>query len=249
MSKAYVILGMKRSGHHAIVYWIANNLSGKSVIYNDCRFGWKGRKLMPNPAATPIMQIGKLEEEAVDNHIYNIEDFDICDLDKYDFRNFHNICDNDYIQFILVLRDPFNWIASSLKTNSDISIEIDKRISLWLKQANLFFNKDVYQYIYRLNYNNWFISDEYKKELSKIFQLDSWENNINSTSPRGGGSSFDGMHMKNKAKDMKVLDRWQYYQRTDKFATLFSSELIDTGNKIFKLNLTDKLLRKKPICE
>lgn len=231
MNTAYIILGMKRSGHHAIVYWIGSNLND-AVHYNDCNKGWRHGELFPNPNQGNKGKIIKFNKcNKSNNHIFNIEDFDMDNIKKYDMFNLKMFKRYKIVYFILVLRDPYNWIASCKKMGGNPWKNIDKRIILWKKQANLFINKN--ENIICINFNKWFSDEEYRKKLSLIFNLKSYNKYINITSPRGGGSSFDGMRFNKRANEMKILERYKSYLKEPEYINKFDYDLIKLGNKIF----------------
>ena len=231
--KNYIILGMKRSGHHAIVYWIAHNLAGKAKLYNNCRCSLDGKELILTEYDSNIIGDGKHNI-----NIFNIEDFNTNLLKNYDFRTLKKDKD-DELHIVLVLRNPFNWIASSVKGGGGPCKWIISRVELWKKQAKLFLNNVDYNYIYMVNYDKWFSNIEYRYKLSSKFNLDSFDNLINFTSPRGNGSSFDKLKFKNKAQDMKVLERWKFLEGTEYNKYLNDKDLIKYSNEIFKFNIKE----------
>lgn len=236
MSRAYVILGMKRSGHHAIAYWIAHNLPGTSIMHNDCCRGWGSKHLLPSFDRQSKQQelVGNIEESPT-NHIFNIEDFNPDYLKKHDFRKFSNVCIAKEIYVCMVLRDPFNWIASCMRCGGGLANRLPERIKIWKKQAHLFKNfKDIpYKYLHLINYNEWFSHPAYRDIMAGLLGLKSSDKGLDYTSPRGGGSSFDGMKFRNKATQMKVLDRWKEYQNNLDFKSHIDEELVKMSKKIF----------------
>ena len=236
MKKAYIVLGMKRSGHHAIAYWIAHNLNGKTVLWNDCCKGWSQGKLIPNhiqPGQSQTQEVGSGKHNT---DIYNIEDFNTDWLKKVNFRNFESLKRYDELHIMMVLRDPYNWIASSLRCGGGPARRIVGRIALWKRQARFCLDKEGYgtDKILRVSYNDWFQSEEYRAALADCLHLNSYDKGINLTSPRGGGSSFDKMRFKRKAQEMKVLERYKYFQGNPEYEKFTKdAELLELSEKMF----------------
>lgn len=247
MKKAYIILGMKRSGHHAIAYWIAHNLNTPSMFHNDCCKGWSKGELLPihHRKSKQIEIFGNPKDKKdIENYIFNIEDFDPKYLEKFDFRTFINVREAKEIYICIVLRDPFNWAASCLKTGGGVSARLPSSLIIWKKQAQLFLHPEQHNHIIRVNYNEWFSDNTYKNILSDKLNLQSFNKGVNYTSPRGGGSSFDKMRFKNKASQMNILKRWKNYQGSKDYADMFGKETHNLSKRIFGFDISDKKLRE-----
>jgi hypothetical protein len=87
---------MKRSGHHVITNWIEAHT--KQKFYNNCCFGWEGKKL--------LTMRGKYEAVC---GIANIEDFNFESWEAFDFPSFPFVQD---CKVIVVVRTLNNWLAS-----------------------------------------------------------------------------------------------------------------------------------------
>jgi len=221
--KAYIVAGMKRSGHHGPVMWISANIPYGTILFNDCSKGWSNKVLTPSNYQSPQAQeiaVGDIKN--IRNAIFNIEDFNMDWLDKHDVINFHNV--ERYLEkyFILVLRDPWNWLASRLKMGGSVVKELDKKINYYNKQCEFALKLKTYKYAPStiiINYNMWFTDIKYRKRLAQVLNLNTGaENNgLNILSTRGGGSSFDKLKYTDKAQDMSVLNRWKYYSKSEFF--------------------------------
>lgn len=232
--KTFLVLGMKRSGHHAIINWIGDNLDGGATHFNDCSRGWKEGKLIPSNQQS---QGGKINGNG-DNLIYNIEDFHPSNFKNYNLQNlqiFHNPT-----LVILVLRDPYNWIASSIKCGGGPKKFINRRVKIWKAQAKEYLNETRFinppcgSYLVCLNFNDWFKDNEYKKEMSKTLDLQGWHTGIELVSPRGGGSSFDALRFNYKATQMKILERYKEFESDIFFKSLIDDELRHLSKLIFE---------------
>jgi hypothetical protein len=236
MRKAYIVLGMKRSGHHAIAYWIAHNLKGQTLLHNDCSKGWGKGELIPSSNQAMQSKAQCVGEGSYIGDVYNIEDFNVNHLKTFDFRKFQSLKKYDKVFMLLVLRDHYNWIASSLKTGGGPAKRIVKRIELWKRQAKFCLDEKGYSKdgIFRISYNEWFSQENYRSALASYILLDSHDKGVNLTSPRGGGSSFDRMKFKRKAQQMNVLKRWKCYQKDTYFNQLIKDpELVKLSSRFF----------------
>jgi len=157
----YRVVGMKRSGHHAIIMWMVKNMDGNIYHINNVN----------NPdVADNLKKITELKKDGGKNILfYSIEDYD---PDK-DFKINFNTVTTD----ICVLRDPLNIFASRIKvskTNEHKNKDwfSENKINLYKKHFNLL-NNDNFKVI---NYSKWNFDDDYRKELSSDFNLKDSEN-------------------------------------------------------------------------
>ena len=126
-----MIFAMKRSGHHAIAFWIAQNFKFSS-FYND--IGFKNGKFHyrhPKSQEAKPMKFG-IDKTSDKIDIYNAEDFDVRYLNE--FKNEPLFKTYDKVYFIIIGRDPYNWIASCYKVGAGIKRNLITRIKLYKKQ-------------------------------------------------------------------------------------------------------------------
>ena len=227
MSKAYVILGMKRSGHHALVLWIGNNIPDGTILFNDCSKGWDNKILLPSIYQQPQSQeiaIGNVKD--IRNAIFNIEDFDIENLKNHDFMDFLNVKIYAEKYLILVLRDPWNWIASRMKTGGSLVQGMEIIVKRYIQHCECALKSISYTQnkLHIINYNDWFTDETYRASLANTLKLNkgATNNGINILSVRGGGSSFDGTKFQNKAQQMDVLNRWKFFKDSEYFNDLIT---------------------------
>lgn len=200
---------MKRSGHHAIMNWLAAH-TGQQIFNNVC-FGWEDKKL--------LTMVGK--KEAVSG-IANIEDFNPEDWEKYDFDTFPFV---ENCRVVLVIRSANNWLAScyarkysnredhkdvykflAKKYTNDRKDRAPSRIDLYCKQLEF----TQYPKIVGVTFDDWFKSELYRKWLAEQLNIE-WSKEADETrksvSVHGKGSSFDGTNFKSNANQMDVLNR------------------------------------------
>lgn len=144
---------------------------------------------------------------------------------------------------ILVVRDPYNWLASWLTSagrwrkadwmqqNTPVWIERYKdhcREALGLTN----YLGDVHI----VNYNSWFLSQDYREQLGSRLKLPSIHKGLNTVSAWGGGSTWDGMNFQGRAQEMKVMTRWKRMKDNAEYRQLTKdSELQRFGQELFNM--------------
>jgi len=121
--------------------------------------------------------------------------------------------------FISVIRSPHNHAASCLKWRG-LNHFINKSenfIPLWKSYAKEHLGITDYlpEIAITLDYDKWFLDDNYRRELFDQMNLDVEysEKNLNKVLGFGKGSSFNRQASNGKANRMKVLNRWEYWMK------------------------------------
>lgn len=234
IEKGIIVAGMKRSGHHGVINWIGHNLHCGTILYNDCKYGWDSKLLIPSDCQNEEnkeIAIGLVTD--VRNAIFNIEDFNPEWLNFYDFLNFKSISIFEEKYIIMIIRDPFNWIASCLKSGWWDEETMINKILIYIKQLE-YFMENKYKPNNKLmlvDFDLWFINRAYRDLIANFLNFDNTEAGLNMLSTRGGGSSFDKLKYKNTAQKMDILNRWKYYSEDAFFQGLLSM----IPKKYFKL--------------
>jgi hypothetical protein len=184
----FAVEHLQRSGGHAVINWLLSH-------YQNYRFM---NNLMPKkqPKVTTKRGNGK-------HLLYSLENR------TSDFTK------NEPDKRIIILRDPLNWAASIIRRRGNMSFYKDDK--LIRDQVCLDFYKEYYRKyksdeFYGINYNKWFTSSEYRREIEKDFNLSESDKGINAVLNFGSGSSFDGNKFNGKAQQMKTLERWHKYK-------------------------------------
>ena len=225
------IVGLRRSGNHAVISWIYKNTTGGYLFLNNC----VPRK---NPLHNPKLQENRrsykfetniaactLENECHGRHIpkdlliYNYEDKLLKDvaLDSPQIRA--SWWGQSQIHFdVLILRDPYNMLASLLqflrnkkKPHRVIEKVLHTNAQLWvayarefLKQTNFLPNK------IPISFNAWHTDAEYRHGIQRQLRLDTTDIDIDKIPRWGGGSSFiDGRA--ESASLLKIHKRWEVF--------------------------------------
>ncbi len=250
------IIAQRRSGHHAILFWLISLIKGPvCYINNFTKVKVKPDKLTEfkngfkrnhywhffNMEKQDVMKEDLFFITNKEVLIFNVEEED--DLKglnkKIENSRFYPKNNSDEIINILVIRDPYNMFASRLRmeeTNSQFpkghfNNRARKRWICYAKEflslTSFLTNKIV------INYNKWFSEIEYRKKLSSLLNLE-FHNNYKGVPKMGDGSSFDQDRYNGKSHEMKVLERWEFYKEDKRYLSLMKNEKMkELSDKIF----------------
>ncbi|QUY44827.1 hypothetical protein [Acaryochloris marina] len=260
------VLGLRRSGNHAVINWICKQLPENHVFINHSR-------IKENPYRNVyrdqlfLAQHGDLkgwrceniewwEEEArghfshKDCLVYSYEDQEIQRVAHPAFETRHNLYlgkSHERID-VIIIRDPFNLLASRLKGNKprekarnfNLMQVYSHRLNLpelWIEYAkeclgetqHLQNNKIV------IKYNDWFANAAYRQQIAGQLGLEFSDEGFNEVTRAGGiGSSFDGTGFNGQVAKMDVLRRWKQFADDPRFRALACTPtLIDYSRKLF----------------
>lgn len=188
------VFGMMRSGHHAIINWIYQQI--ESAVFKNNIFHPKYKEY-------DFWQKG----ESPTHCIYNIEDLNIGNYEKR-LKRFGFGSSGGTIT-ILVVRDFYNLFASRLKYShlkrySPIGWASREAINMWKSHAN--HNKNII-----INFNYWFSDINYRKKIADKLDIDFTDAGVNDVKNFGLGSSFDQLNYDGKANQMKILERYKEF--------------------------------------
>lgn len=217
------ILSIRRSGQHAIINWLQNQISGTIYFHNNV---YPERELFAsinNKAKLRFFQKGMLLMYNIENP--QLEKIEVLGEGKYVGK-----------KSILIIRDPYNCFASYLNANWEWNTDFrDKKEfrnhikSLWkthareaLHDTSLINNKCV------ISYNKWASSKEYRVDLARELGFEFTDQGINYTPHYGRGSSF-------KDNPSDYFSRWQYFQNDERYLAIFrgDSELQELSQRLF----------------
>lgn len=219
------LYGIKRSGHHAVVYWILGHYDDY-IYYNNCIVAnnvirsEEVYKSKP-PGRSPLVFL------SFEDRQYAIKRSN----PKFLGATLHN----PRLYRVLVIRDPFNNYASRFKSARDFS-NIAYETLVWKELAKEYLGITSYlgEDVIKINYNEWFRSKSYRKEISANFG-EFTDKNFDFVPGIGGGSSFDRRKYDGKSKNMQVLTRWRDYINNERFykTVILDHELMDLASQIF----------------
>jgi len=269
----YLIISMKRSGQHGVINWLGQQFENNTLHYNHCNKGWGNLELKPmhnnmviyydniNKNVTNYFMDYKIDpikarslETKLNNtkfnnivsKFYNIEDLSLQEFMKNRMSSFKQMKNNGKV--IIILRDPFNFIASCLQrkknptgpngNGTDVAINIVSRLKTWVEHAKEIAKEQklLDKEFYFINYNEWFSSEDYRKKICEDLGLKFTDRGLNSVVNYGHGSSFDREKFNGSAQSMNVLSRWENFKDDDFYKSLLTNEIIELSEKIFNFN-------------
>jgi len=245
----WCILGLMRSGNHALINWIMNQTTERSCFFNNIN-------LRKNPfvslveekklqEAYKLLNKGKKVYNFVEESQGNFEqkDYFIYSLEDPNFPAFLNspffksrkpfVGKARVFYFILILRDIFNNFASRMKNRRNCNQNI---ISTWLNLAKEFVGETNFlSPKICVNFNEFFTDVKVRKKLASELGLKFDDKGIQNILPQyGGGSSFDGIKYQGKIFEMKVNERWRHYANIPLFKSLVKNkEVVRLNSLIF----------------
>jgi len=253
--RAYLVLATKRSGHHGVINWIGYQNPNNVLHLNDCNF----------TENSPFNSLSN--DFSVYQKKYASKDVDVSRFDSRDFRDYEylwktekkdfilNFEDKDIDQFsvdniskcpmldelrkiyVVVLRDPYNWLASAFRkregNNNPIYMDsFNKGIAFWKRHAKLCLDPPLH--IIVINFNKWHASYEYRQYLCDRLELPFTDQGR--TGLFKYGSSFNGMDFNGRADQMDVLNRWETYKDNEIYRMLIDEEMKQYSREYFNFN-------------
>ena len=242
IGKNILILACSRSGHHAIINWLTNQCKGHIKYYNNCEKGWGEGMFKPNKKR--VESFGVTSDDFVTN-LYTIEDFNMEYCKKYNFFNFTSLPQYKIDLVIIINRDFRNWVSSRIvgggeglnnliSTNNGETPAVKKWAMLVkesLGETNLLNGNS-----YSINFNDWYSSDEYRKQICLDLGLEFSDKGFREVSHAGGGSSFSGVEILDSQK-LDVLNRYKKLENDERYNKVLywiSKEIMELDKKYFK---------------
>jgi hypothetical protein len=238
------VLGMRRSGNHAVIEWLMKSFGGPGFHLNNVPPGqnaYRHRDQYPEPhdseRYTERMRMARFGRfEPLNVLVRSYEDFEPGDVFREASEPLHDLYYGKTGKFrdVLILRDPFNLFASRMKSGKVATKPGIEQIELWLRHARFAVESAGHDNFVLIKFDDWARSIEYRHALQKRFSLEPKEISTEKVSTFGGGSSFDGTAMDGKASGMAVLDRWKSLRDDPAFAAVLdNAELRDYRERIF----------------
>ncbi len=233
----YRIAGARRSGVHPIALWIFEQFAGRRVLLNDVdplRDPWQDRANVVVP-----QRVGSLRKDRPRDCLMVIfEDRPLRQVAGSTVRQF--VGPSRRVYTVLVLRDPFNLLASRLRwaKKPGVAAQLTDPLvgrTIWLEYAREFLGQTaVLPSAVHVNYNRWVAEPEYRGHVGRLLRLPRPERPMESVPFFGGGSSFDGRRFDGRAGEMQLFERWRPFADDPQFLRLVDhAELLDLQTRIF----------------
>jgi hypothetical protein len=246
----YRIFGLRRSGNHMIIAAIISCFDKQEVHYyndvvNPTNLVGQLSRSYHNKSVDKLME---LSDRLVDKSAYNVniiknshkrclihtyEDKNLDIINSINKQNFNSV----KIYNILILRDPYNWLASRIqhyKKNVGCTVVNEKILNLWKNYAREFLSETNTLGIGKIviNYNKFIIDEHYRREIATKLNLDANKMKIDAVLGFGKGSSFTDL--KKVENKNSYNERWKLFQNNVVFKNWINDkELRELSNKIF----------------
>lgn len=241
------IVGMARSGNHAIINWILEQLAGCWCFLNCVE-----PSTNPFHTARPIA-------EGEPGFRTTIPGFDLAAeragrLSSKDAIVFSQ--EDTFLKIalgpaaaavqeaavgsgrrridVLILRDPYNLFASRRRLSYQFVTD-RTAVRIWKQHARAFLGESPFLVpdAVRIRYNDWVHDRGYRRHVADRLGLSFTDAGIDRVARSAGGSSFDGTRYEGRATEMAVFDRWRLYAGDPVFRALFDLQLAELAERIF----------------
>ena len=240
------VIGLSRSGNHAILNWIYAQAPGRVCLLN-CVEG----RCNPFATARP-MDNGRpyrvnypgfdLQAEAAarfsdkDWLIFSHEDAYLGNAASREFERDHDalVGPSRRRMDVLILRDPYNLFASRLRWGQCV---ISPRIAvqIWKQHTRTWLGRDhrLRHEAVMISYNRWVRERAYRQRVAERLGLSFTDAGVQQVAACNGGSSFDAMRYNGRAQQMKVFDRWRCFIDDRRFTSCFDEQVVELARQAF----------------
>ncbi len=201
------LIGDRRGGQHAIIYWLMFQFNGFLFWKNDASGKHDILRLSKFPNLHRFRLFLREGDKRFIATMVNYEDKTLEVVDSYNYSQYSN-----YRYDMIVLRDPYNLFASKIyhwRKNKPWKLKYYlKNLETWKQKAKEVLNKKCLF----INFNKWFVNEEYRREIllwfpEKVFIFTDFYKKY--VPMIYGQSSFDGRKFYGKANQMDILGRYK----------------------------------------
>jgi hypothetical protein len=238
--RIYVVITMSRSGHNAVINWIARQseqpclrIAGlRMQVPNDTpldlksvpqahEYWWYERG---RPGVRNDQRWSDANSVSVKTLILSYEDRWPEDVGRY-----NGDLPLGSVRYVVIVRDYLNWISSHFKRNRMVT---DEEIQQWVASAELLINDPT---VIPICFDHWFSNLEARKDIAQRLGIDFNDVGLNDVIDIGGGSSWNATTYNGRAQEMDVLFRWMEFYESKKFSDLAWSnkKAIEINHRLF----------------
>ena len=221
-------LAMRRSGHHAVLNWILRQVRGPGLFLNDCRLDADG-----NVAGNRFSRTVNPAGEGVPNDLYlcNFEDLGVEELAALLGRA-RSRGPSERVLHLLVVRDPFNWVASRLK--AEPGLPLAGLVERWKGHVRECLGRTrTFPDVVPADFSRWVADDEYRRTLATALGLDFDDRGFREVE-LPGLSSFDTGRV--QEDNSVVLERWKDFRGDEAWRAALDAEVIELAEAFFGFN-------------
>lgn len=253
------VIGMSRSGNHAIIQWLLAQAQGRTCFLNCTEpknnpFSWPrclgdGRAYLASYPEFDLQRERSGDFSRKDYLIYSHEDVFLGLLRRGPWEEERD----DWVgrsaerRDILILRDPFNLFASRMKAGIG-TIPLHTAVRIWKQHAKEFLGRQqtLPEPPVCISYNDWVAKKSYRREAAERLGLTFSDAGRHRVPTTAGGSSFDSLRHRRRASKMRVFDRWKEFFRDDSYRSLFDAQMMDLSETIFgRLPAAERLAQRR----
>ncbi len=235
------LVGMRRTGNHGLVNWIAHQQPGKFRHLNNVAAGknpYRHKADNLRRYHPEHLKMSAVYRQQANGHLirrdcllYSYEDWSLKQITHPRFERNRELYLGKSAQCfdVLILRDPFNLFASRLKQNFVATKAKNlSMVQMWLEYAREFVGESSHlsRNLVCVSYNAWVSSEAYRRQLAERLALPFSDAGRAQVSAIGGGSSFDGTNFSGQARAMDVNNRWRAFAEDPAFRQLFQNEAL-----------------------
>lgn len=240
------VIGMSRSGNHALIQWIIAQLHGRFCFLNCCE-GKSNPYLTARPMddnrcfITNIDEFNVVSEQrgqwiSKDWLLFNHEDNFLSNACSQLYEDQHDSWVGRSRRRIdlLLLRDPFNLFASRGRLkNQTVSPNVAARI--WKQHAKQFLAspRALRHNPVLVRYERWVHDVNYRRSLAARLGLTFTDAGMDRVFGCAGGSSFDGLAYDGTAGSMNVHERWKRCLHESAYRDLFDAEMLRLSRQLY----------------
>ena len=230
------VLAMRRSGHHAVIHWLLRQARGPALFLNDVSLD-PGGELRGNRFSRYL----NLSAEAAERDragdwvnkellVWNLEDRGVAEL--VDFcRRCPGRGASGRVRHLIVVRDPWNWLASRFRAEPDDPLDRGAALPRWREQARECLGRTaLLPGRLAVSFNRWVADEAYRRQLAAELGLPGDDAGFREVE-WPGGSSFGSEGV--RADNSVVLSRWREMAGEAAFRTAFDPETVELGEALF----------------
>lgn len=238
------VIGLRRTGNHAIIGWIRAQHPEYAFHINHPPGGMNPYRFRANHNDKPeILREARGEFTHKSLLIVSYEDQELAAVCCHKYEKFHDVYVGPSASRydVLILRDPFNLMASQLKSEmaSTKTGTAQRKICIWKDYAREFLNQTQLMTHQKccISFNQWHYDAAYRQKIAEQLALDFSDAGREKVRGYGGGSSFSGRGLDGQASQLNILDRWHIFQDDPDYWNLFrDDELLEYVTQIFDID-------------
>ncbi|MFL6292429.1 MAG: hypothetical protein ACJ759_16170 [Thermoanaerobaculia bacterium] len=217
-------LAMRRSGHHAVLNWILRQVRGPGRFLNDCRLDPEGN-VVGNRFSRTVNPAGDGVPD--DLCLCNFEDLGVEELAALLGRARSR--GSERVLHLLVVRDPFNWVASRLK--AEPGLPLAGLVERWKGHVRECLGRTrIFPDAVPVDFRRWVADAAYRAGLATALGLDFDDRGFREVE-LPGLSSFDTGRV--QEDNSVVLERWKDFRGDEAWRAALDAEVIELAEAFF----------------